>query len=59
MSTSENTLCKVLKPVRIYGVGYKENDKVEVQNQHLNHYGKSIEPIKTKTKTETKKEGDK
>lgn len=57
MSTSENTLCKVLKPVRIYGVGYKENDKVEVQNQHLNHYGKSIEPIKTKT--ETKKEGDK
>ncbi|MFA7327127.1 MAG: hypothetical protein WC121_10715 [Candidatus Kapaibacterium sp.] len=57
MSTSEKTLCKVLKPVRIYGIGYKENDRVEVQNVHLNHYGKSIEPIKVKT--EIKKEGDK
>lgn len=57
MSTSETTLCKVLKPIRIYGISYKENDRVEVQNVHLNHYGKSIEAIRVKT--ETKKEGDK
>lgn len=53
-STNEKTLCRVLKPVRIYGKGYKKNDKVEVQNIHLNHYGKSIEVIISKT--EIKKE---
>jgi hypothetical protein len=55
-STSGKTLCKVLKPVRINSKSYKKDDTVEVQNQHLNYYGKSIEPIKSKT--ETKKIGD-
>ena len=54
---SEETLCKVLAPVRIYGKGYKKGDQVNVKNVHLNHYGKSIEVAKVKT--EIKKEGDK
>lgn len=56
MESIESTLCKVLKETRIYGKGYKAGDTLMIENRHLNHYGRSIEPIKEKTET---KKGDK
>lgn len=53
---TESTLCRVLKPVRIYGAGYKEGDELEIKNIHLNHYGRSIEAVKEKKEIKTKKE---
>ena len=57
MSAVETILCEVVKPVRIYGIGYIEGATVEVQRVHLNHFGKSIRP--SKKQTVIKKEGDK
>ena len=55
--TVETVLCKVLKPIRISGVGYHEGAEVQIERRHLNHYGKSVEQIKAKK--ETIKVGDK
>lgn len=56
MESEPSTLCKVIAPVRIYGKGYKAGDKVEILNTHLNHFGKSVEPVKIKTQENNKGE---